>query len=1195
MPAYQPKIKRIFVSSTFKDMQLERDLLRDRILPALNQFTEQYGLTVELVDLRWGVNTADMSEEASSFKVLKTCLDEIDRSRPIFVGFLGDRYGWVPTARELTSVTQSKRFQLEDIHKSVTALEIEYGALRAAHPPRCLFYYREGLDLSGEPEAVRNAYQDEDTLLERQRQLKQAVRERFKHEVKDYSARMQHHELQLSEDFEAVLRNDLLQLLSDLIAEEGLQKLTEALSWQQQTSNRMAAFAQRRLNRFAGRRQQISELASHATSRHSRRLLLLKGAPGTGKSALLCKLWQVLEQEARTVLPFFCGISARTSHVTGLLQFYSHQLSELLGLEDISESFSDFQQLRLHFATLLRKAGKKGRVVLLVDALDQLFPCEETRSLMWLPSPLPPNVRVICTMVRGEAEEKAALIRKARISDISAVTVADIREIAARLADSTGKELPDAVLEELLRKKDALGARSAGNPLYLSLLIQNLNMMDRYDHAAIDRDVRQGMAPMTAIIHFMKAHIRQSTGEPRGEYLSIINRMARLMGTDFVLPVLGMLAISRTGLRETDLAAAMKNMGLEYRSADFSWLRQILREHMDQGDEGQWDFSHGSLRTALLETLRDRGTTVNEAPQEHGSTDEEAPREHSSTDDEVPKERVATYNEALLKHFLTTYLQDDFAARELMHHFWTGGMASEAATLITKPQCPPRCVAFFAAGLAHICQKEGSQQGFVSRIIEEARSQDAESAYQLAELVAVHLRKALGQSLDHRTFLSLTNALIRLLEKNRSGSLYHKRFQKEADDETRAFFQAYSNCLHAKVACLIQLDRLQEAHTTMTQSFDGLCSRLLVGWTRDIRDYARYMEEEALKQELALRLGQMPLFLHDFSPPHSARPADVPDPHLIRAEMAFFRAQAQYAIHRYDYYHNLDTFFNKHYHREDAQKALDEAICFVKRVIATAERLCQAENTIENQRQLAKLYQQVGELFWKQETDDDGEDEEDEDVIEDEDDEDVTEEENAIDDEVRENNADAGNDEDTAEDEDDSAEESEAEEYLDKCLNLRADIYHMTALDADLVLFSDACCSMANIMWHAGYLGDMDDLSRRALNNLQRLYQMNPVNSVLKPLAVAQTTRGGYFMVTGDHPNAETLFRKALESYLQLYHGSAEVTKILNVSDAYYQLSGCLESMGKLQEAEQMEEQGDAYFQEYQEEYLSYYVDMSSE
>ena len=56
-------MKSIFVSSTFKDMHEERDILHKRVIPALNEYAAQYGESVSLCDLRWGVNTEDLDNE----------------------------------------------------------------------------------------------------------------------------------------------------------------------------------------------------------------------------------------------------------------------------------------------------------------------------------------------------------------------------------------------------------------------------------------------------------------------------------------------------------------------------------------------------------------------------------------------------------------------------------------------------------------------------------------------------------------------------------------------------------------------------------------------------------------------------------------------------------------------------------------------------------------------------------------------------------------------------------------------------------------------------------------------------------------------------------------------------------------------------------------------------------------------------
>ena len=89
-------MKNIFISSTFRDMQAERDLVQEKVLPALRKEAGNYGDTVGVIDLRWGVDTSTLETDEGSAKVLTVCLDEIDRSHPYMLIFLGERYGWIP-------------------------------------------------------------------------------------------------------------------------------------------------------------------------------------------------------------------------------------------------------------------------------------------------------------------------------------------------------------------------------------------------------------------------------------------------------------------------------------------------------------------------------------------------------------------------------------------------------------------------------------------------------------------------------------------------------------------------------------------------------------------------------------------------------------------------------------------------------------------------------------------------------------------------------------------------------------------------------------------------------------------------------------------------------------------------------------------------------------------------------------------
>jgi hypothetical protein len=93
---------RIFVSSTFADLEQERNALHEHVFPHLRELCLAHGARFQAIDLRWGVS----EEAAIDQQTLKICLDEIERCqkttpRPNFVVLLGDRYGWRPLPAEI--------------------------------------------------------------------------------------------------------------------------------------------------------------------------------------------------------------------------------------------------------------------------------------------------------------------------------------------------------------------------------------------------------------------------------------------------------------------------------------------------------------------------------------------------------------------------------------------------------------------------------------------------------------------------------------------------------------------------------------------------------------------------------------------------------------------------------------------------------------------------------------------------------------------------------------------------------------------------------------------------------------------------------------------------------------------------------------------------------------------------------------
>ena len=117
---------RIFLSSTFRDMSGERELLMKKYVPALRQVCHDKGVHLTVVDLRWGVTV----EQASLGEVINICLAEVEACQ-YFVGFLGSRYGWCPQRSDIARSSFTKFPFLNSYvpGRSATEMEILYGAL----------------------------------------------------------------------------------------------------------------------------------------------------------------------------------------------------------------------------------------------------------------------------------------------------------------------------------------------------------------------------------------------------------------------------------------------------------------------------------------------------------------------------------------------------------------------------------------------------------------------------------------------------------------------------------------------------------------------------------------------------------------------------------------------------------------------------------------------------------------------------------------------------------------------------------------------------------------------------------------------------------------------------------------------------------------------------------------------------------
>src|SRR5262249_12708765 len=147
---------RVFVSSTFLDMQRERNILVRQMFPALRARFRARGVELLEVDLRWGIT----QEQAESGATLAICLSEIDRCRPNFIGLIGERYGWAPPQDLYTDALKAAFPAIAGAAGSgVTELEAIHGVLSDPEAARwAIFFMRDPSWIATLGENERAAY-----------------------------------------------------------------------------------------------------------------------------------------------------------------------------------------------------------------------------------------------------------------------------------------------------------------------------------------------------------------------------------------------------------------------------------------------------------------------------------------------------------------------------------------------------------------------------------------------------------------------------------------------------------------------------------------------------------------------------------------------------------------------------------------------------------------------------------------------------------------------------------------------------------------------------------------------------------------------------------------------------------------------------------------------------------------------------
>lgn len=325
---------KVFLSSTFSDMQETRDYLTKKIFPRIEQECRRRGLLFSVLDLRWGVT----EQESKSGKVLEICIDEIKRTRPYFIGLLGDRYGWIPEEDEIARNRnlEAKYPWIRDCLQkkySITEIEMQYGALENECETDAFFFVKKSRRKTRRP-----GTDEEASKLKRLKELIFRKADEGKCKASNYSS---------LKELGRLVYDDLMQMIDMRFPEEAA------------PDRRKQFFLKQEIFLNTLRENYIDNCERTATledDMNFHQLVVVKGESGCGKSALLANAF--LGPKIKTVRT--C-VDETVNSISELISLFLFGLGDEGCGTEVEDPVAEF-----------RKRRYDNPVIWLIDGIDRI-------------------------------------------------------------------------------------------------------------------------------------------------------------------------------------------------------------------------------------------------------------------------------------------------------------------------------------------------------------------------------------------------------------------------------------------------------------------------------------------------------------------------------------------------------------------------------------------------------------------------------------------------------------------------------------------------------------------------------------------------------------------------------------------------------------------------------------------------------
>ena len=577
----------IFISSTFQDMQYERDAIHMMVLPRLRDYIRGYGQTVDFSDLRWGINSKDLSEEESAVKIIQVCFNEIDKSRPYMIVLLGDRYGWIPDADRIQSLLKLQGICLPRISgKSITEMEIDYGCMAGQEQEtEILFYFRKISNLTQMKRCTPGTYPSyvSGNLMDRYRihLLKSNIRRRFPDRVREYTLSWDPDSGAFSgmDDFCEMVFNDLKGCM-----EKRLGKMQQ-LNWQQREAMNYwfnfetDSFELTEDQLDVGFRTDAVRDLIEGTLPDQIQSLWLSGEDRYKLDRYISSAALLAKKKGRQVIAYDCSSTLFSSDPRNMIRYLLWHISR----EDTVDETLTLSQLGEQLCSSMERY-QKTPLIIVIRNIDTL-----TRNdlSLWYPRKACPLLRFL---ISGEPCTTGAGFKSRNVDVYFNINGGFPEQEYIQLQlKKHHKQIDRQVMVTLLKKAEGKSAR------YMNALLDRLATFTKADFDQI----QHSGGDMNAISGYLQRVAQEQPDVLAQMMRSTICELKEELSPDFVDSVLALLSVLPDSIATEHLEQILENEGQSWNSLDFVYLRQHLQSLFTIPLDGSLKIADSLLRKEL--------------------------------------------------------------------------------------------------------------------------------------------------------------------------------------------------------------------------------------------------------------------------------------------------------------------------------------------------------------------------------------------------------------------------------------------------------------------------------------------------------------------------------------------------------------------------------------------------------------------